>query len=55
MGGVRRASLAQSPQCCSGFCAPLCGGEAEPSDGFCSVLRNTSTVCESGAQVVLSA
>ncbi len=33
---------------------PLCGGEAVPSDGFCSVLPDTSAVLKHDAQVVLS-
>ena len=36
-----QSSSAQSPQCCGGACMPLRGGEAVPSDGLCSVLRNT--------------
>jgi hypothetical protein len=48
-----KASRAQSPQCCGGQCLPLCGGEAVPSDGLCSILRNTSAVFKHDAQIVL--
>ena len=37
-----RASSAQVLQCSNGACLPLGVGEAVPSDGFCSVLRNTA-------------
>ncbi len=45
---------------CGALCNPLCGGEAVPSDGLpsdglCSVLRNTSAVMKHAAQLVLSA
>ena len=47
-------SSAQSPQRCGGLCMPLRGGEAEPSDGLCSVLRNTKALLKHEARVVLS-
>ncbi len=53
-GQVQGASRAQSPQCYSGVCISLCGGEAVPSNGFCIVLRNIFTILENDAQVVLS-
>ena len=53
-GGIRSASRAKLPQCCSGVCISLCGGEAEQSDGLCSVLRNALTIIERDAQVALS-
>ena len=37
---VPRAHFAQSRQRVLGKCIPLRGGEAVPSDGLCSVLRN---------------
>ena len=49
-----RASHAQSLQGCGGVCIPLRGGEAVPSDGLCSVLRNTSTCLKHAAQVDLT-
>jgi hypothetical protein len=49
-----QSSSAQSPQCCGGICILLRGGEAVPSDGLCSVLRNTFTILKHGAQVELS-
>jgi hypothetical protein len=49
-----RASRAQSLQCCGGISIPLRGGEAEPSDGLRSVLRNTSADLKHVAQVELS-
>jgi len=51
--GITCASRAQSPQFCSGARISLCGGEAEQSDGLCSVLRNALTELEYDAQVEL--
>jgi hypothetical protein len=44
-----RASNTQSLQGCGGVCIPLRGGEAVPSDGLCSVMRNTSAVLKHDA------
>jgi hypothetical protein len=41
-------------QSCSGSCMSLGGGEVEPSDGLCSVLRNIATIMKHVAQVTLS-
>jgi hypothetical protein len=49
-----RASRAQSLQVGFSLCNPLRGGEAVPSDGLCSVLRNTSTCLKHAAQVDLT-
>ena len=49
-----RASNTQSLQGCGGGCMPLRGGEAVPSDGLCSVLRNTLAVLKHVAQVGMS-
>ena len=48
------ASRAQSLQGGGGISIPLRGGEAVPSDGLCSVRRNTLAVLKHDAQVVLS-
>ena len=52
-GQVQSASHAPLPQRCSGVCISLCGSEAVPTDGFCSVLRNASTALEHEAHVEL--
>ena len=52
--GVSRPSRAHSLQGCGGISIPLRGGEAVPSDGLCSVLRNTLAVLKYEAQVELS-
>ena len=50
-----RASHAQSLQIFGDDCIPLRGGEAEKSDGLCSVLRDTFSVLKHVAQVELTA
>jgi hypothetical protein len=61
LGDIHSAALraasqlrAQSHQTGLSGCIPLRGGEAVPSDGLCSVLRNTFTVLKHEAQVDLS-